>query len=244
MHMDNSFEQLKIETTQNIDIEYKLAGVGDRILATIIDSIILLVYMIIMAFSIAGSYPSLWIFVLIYIPFFFYHFLCELFLDGQSIGKKIRGIKVIKVDGTRPSVVDYFSRWLLGLVEIMMTGGVVALLSILLTKKSQRIGDMIGKTSVVKIEKGFKLEDTIYMGTGDNYTPKFPQAKYLNDEDANLIREVLGKYNGKVLTYQIADATKKLTDIYIKKLNLDNNLEPFEFLSTLLKDYNHFNGKI
>lgn len=242
--MDNSYELLNIETTQNIDIQYKIAGVGDRILAHIIDFVLLFAYLIFVAFTIKDTYPPLWILVGLYIPLFFYHFLCELFLGGQSIGKKARKIKVIKVDGTRPSVIDYFSRWLLGLVEITMTGGVVALLTILVSSKSQRIGDMIGKTSVVKLEKELKLEDTIYVATDENYIPVFPQARYLTDKDANIIRELLAKNNGDQLTYQLIDATNKLKNIFLKKLSIKSDLSPVEFLSTLLTDYNHLSGKV
>jgi len=242
--MDNSFERLNIETTQNIDIEYKIAGVGDRILAHIIDILVLFTYMIIIAFTIKDTYPPLWILVGVYIPFIFYHFLCELFLDGQSIGKKARKIKVIKVDGSRPSVIDYFSRWLLGLFEITLTSGVVALITILVSKKSQRIGDMIGKTSVVKLEKELKLEDTIYINTDGNYVPVFSQARYLTDNDANIIREVLAKNNTDQLTYQLIDATNKLKNIYLKKLNINSDLSPVEFLTTLLSDYNHLSGRV
>lgn len=243
--MDNSYEQLNIETTQNIDIEYKIAGVGDRILAHIIDILLIFAYFLFVAFVIMDiimSSPI--IIVFIYIPIIFYHFLCEVFLGGQSIGKKVRKIKVIKVDGSRPSVVDYFARWLLGLVEISMTGGVVALITILVSSKSQRIGDMIGKTSVVKLETDLTLEDTIFISTDESYTPEFPQARYLTDKDANLIREVLSKNTGDQLTYQLINATNKLKNIYLQKLNIKSDLSPVDFLTTLLIDYNHLSGKV
>lgn len=242
--MDNSYELLNIETTQNIDIEYKIAGVGDRILAHIIDFVLLFAYLLFGGAVVVDYFQYTPILILYFIPLFFYHFLCELFLGGQSIGKKAWKIKVIKVDGTRPSVIDYFSRWLLGLVEITMTGGVVALITILVSSKSQRIGDMIGKTSVVKLEKELKLEDTIYIATDENYTPVFPQARYLTDKDANIIRELLAKNNGDQLTYQLIDATNKLKNIFLKKLSIKSDLSPVEFLSTLLKDYNHLSGKV
>lgn len=242
--MDNSYEQLNIETTQNIDIEYKIAGVGDRILAQIIDLLILFAYIIFIAVTVMKFNPPEALTILAFIPVFFYHFLCEVFLDGQSLGKKVRKIKVIKVDGTRPSVVDYFSRWLFGIVEIIMTSGVIALITILVSSKSQRIGDMIGKTSVVKLEKSLTLEDTIFISTDVAYTPVFSQAKYLTDKDANLIREVLAKNSGDQLTYQIIDATNKLKNIYLKKLNIKSDMTPVEFLTTILIDYNHQNGRV
>lgn len=243
--MDNSYEQLNIETTQNIDIEYKIAGIGDRILAHVIDLLLIFAYFLFVAFVILDIIASLPIMILfIYVPIFFYHFICEVFLGGQSIGKKVRKIKVIKVDGSRPSVIDYFSRWLLGLVEISMTGGVVALITILVSSKSQRIGDMIGKTSVVKIDNNLSLEDTMYIATDETYVPIFPQARYLTDKDANLIREVLAKNSGSPQSYPVIDAANKLKNIYLQKLNIKSDLSSVEFLSTLLVDYNYHSGKV
>lgn len=242
--MGKSYSHLSIGTTQNIDIEFKIASTGDRIVATIIDFLIVFTYYIFIAFTIRGTYPPLSILISVHIPIVFYHFLCEVFLGGQSIGKKVKKIKVIKVDGTRPSVVDYLARWLLSLVEILMTGGVVALITIIVSDNSQRLGDMLGKTTVIKLEKGIKLEDTIFVSTDESHFPVFPQARYLTDEDANMIREVLAKNNAGQQSYQVIDATSKLKNIYLKKLNIKSDLQPVDFLKTLLIDYNHQSGKV
>lgn len=237
--MKKSYKYISVETTQNIDIEFKIASVGDRILAHIIDILILFAYFLFAGYVIKDTYPPVYIFILFfYIPLLFYHFLCEVFLGGQSIGKKARKIKVIKLDGSRPSVVDYFARWLLGLVEISMTGGVVALITIIISDKSQRLGDMLGKTTVIK------LEDTIFVSTDESHTPVFPQARYLTDEDANMIREVLAKNNGPSKSYPVIDAANKLKKIYMQKLNIKSDLSSIEFLSTLLVDYNYHSGKV
>ena len=88
------------------------------------------------------------------------------------------------------------------------------------------------------------MEDTIYVATDENYIPVFPQARYLTDKDANIIRELLAKNNGDQLTYQLIDATNKLKNIFLKKLSIKSDLSPVEFLSTLLTDYNHLSGKV
>ena len=63
---------VKIQTSQNVDIEYELAGVGDRILATIADLLILAIYgILVLIFTSMISdtkFMSLSLIILLYIP--------------------------------------------------------------------------------------------------------------------------------------------------------------------------------
>ena len=100
--------EIQIETTQNVTIEYKIGSVGDRIIATLIDLLILIGYTIALVLLISQLKLKLGIagVIILYIPAFFYDLLCETFLNGQSFGKKIRKIKVVKLDGSQPNFVS------------------------------------------------------------------------------------------------------------------------------------------
>ena len=63
----------------------------------------------------------------------------ELFNHGQSVGKMVMRIRVVKKDGTTPGIGDFFMRWLLQLVDLGFSG--VGALVILISKNSQRLGD-------------------------------------------------------------------------------------------------------
>src|SRR5262245_55282361 len=99
-------ENIKITTTQNVDLEYVSAGVGYRILASLLDSIFQVVYFLLFVFLFGyiGSgfdymerdYFTLTLFIIFMLPLLLYHFLSELLMNGQSLGKKIVGIKVVK----------------------------------------------------------------------------------------------------------------------------------------------------
>src|SRR5665648_1019312 len=103
---------LKIDTLQNIDIEQPIASIGERIAATLLDMLFIMSYTMIVAF-IAGDLHSKTLMVIALIPASLYSIVSELAMNGQSWGKKILKIKVVKTDGTVTTFSSYFLRWIL-----------------------------------------------------------------------------------------------------------------------------------
>ena len=85
--MDN----IKIQTTQNVDIEYQLASIGDRILATLLDYVFFLAYgvmwLIIFAFTNKWLEKHIAIVVIAFLPILFYDLFCETFLKENHLVK-------------------------------------------------------------------------------------------------------------------------------------------------------------
>ena len=116
-------QTIEIQTTQNVHIEYPVASVGDRVVAGLIDQLIMIGYLIAIIFfyiwllnvteGSSFSYPVAY-FVILFLPLFFYHLLCETYLNGQSFGKKLMKMRVVKLDGTQAGIGSYFLRWILG----------------------------------------------------------------------------------------------------------------------------------
>ena len=94
--------------------------------------------------------------IAIYLPALFYHFLMELFNHGQSVGKMVMRIRVVKKDGTTPGIGDFFMRWLLQLVDLGFSG--VGALVILISKNSQRLGDLAAGTMVIQLNDYRKIK--------------------------------------------------------------------------------------
>ena len=241
-------QTIEIQTTQNVHIEYPVASVGDRVVAGLIDQLIMVGYLIAIIFfylwllnvteGSSFSYPVAY-FVILFLPLFFYHLLCETYLNGQSFGKKMMKMRVVKLDGTQAGIGSYFLRWILAPIDIYFTYGSVGLVTMIVNGKGQRLGDLAAHTSVVKLKAETKLDDTILRVTPTNYEVKFPQVSALSDKDISLVKEVLDLNFKKpdITVYtRILNKTKEAIE---KKIGVSTNLHPLIFLDTVLKDYNY-----
>src|SRR3954449_5649703 len=141
---------ISITTSQNIELEYDLASLGERIVATIIDLVILVGYIILIGmftnFSDGLGYKYGWVYMFLFLPITFYSLLCETFLNGQSVGKKVIGIKVISLNGNPASFGQYLIRWVFRLVDLWIGSFMLAVIMIAVSEKHQRMGDIVAGT--------------------------------------------------------------------------------------------------
>lgn len=238
---------ISITTTQNIELEYELASVGERIVALLIDFLIIGGYMILFTAIIGfGSFnsfldnnPYLFI-VLVIIPAFFYQLVFEMAMNGQSPGKRTMNIKVISLNGQQPRFSQYLIRWLFRLIDIDMTFCLGALITAAATGKHQRIGDLVAGTTLVNTRPKNNLQQTLYVPTIDiNYIVTYPQVIKLKDSDMQLIKEVLVLVRQSGNSYFAFEAARKIEDVLHIKMQSEGTL----FLQTLLADYNHLTAK-
>lgn len=210
-----------------------------------IDLIIMGIYAAVMSGLITEiGLASYWLFILVVaLPFLFYHLLLEIFLDGQSLGKKAVEIKVISTDGTPATVGSYLLRWMFRLIEIGATSGMLAFFTILINGKGQRLGDMAAGTTVVKTKKSTDLSDTLYADIEEGYSPHYPEVSLLSDNDISVIKEVLNKRNDydrtthhKLLLKTQYAIRRKMGATTVEEEN------SVEFLRTVVKDYNFIHG--
>ncbi|WP_201986899.1 RDD family protein [Hymenobacter rubidus] len=231
---------IRIQTTQNVTLEYETASVGDRILASLIDYGLYLTWFIAWAvlnneFNISpGGRAGM---VLMYLPTTFYMLACEVFFNGQTLGKKALKLRVVRLDGTRAGLGDYLLRWLLRPVEIVMTLGVVALITILLNGRSQRLGDLAAGTTVISLKKrpDYSTPMAAEVARIEGYQPVFTQAAALSDHDVALIRKLLfhgTRQENPVLINEVANKVKAITGIH-------TDLPDAPFLKTVLRDHAH-----
>lgn len=237
---------IKITTTQNIDLEYDLAGVGERFVAWLIDAGIFIAYFIvitaIIGFGDMGAFidKNPWISILFIFPFVFYNLACDIALNGQTLGKKVMKIKVISLNGDQATMGQYMIRWLFRLVDIYLFEALVAFITVAVSPKKQRVGDMVAGTAVIKTSPPSTLHQTIYVPTPDlNYTVSFPEVTILTDKDMQLVKEVIlnvNKTGNSMLAYQAAEKIKGI-------LQVQTSLDPLYFLQVLIADYNHLTSR-
>jgi uncharacterized RDD family membrane protein YckC len=234
-------QTVRIQTAQNVFIEYQPASIGDRILAALIDYVTLYSYIILGALLLgAMEVNQVWIYIVVLgIPFLFYDLVLEITLDGQTIGKKARNIKVVKLDGTQPTIASYLLRWLIRPVDVFFSGA-VAIIVISLNGKGQRLGDLAAGTSVVSLNRRVGLSETILPQVQENYQPVYPQVMSLTDTDVALIKEALYVHkNSDSPDYRLLEMlANKIKTV----LNVESNMPPMAFLHTILKDYTFLTG--
>ena len=188
---------ISINTTQNVSIDYELAGLMERLLAFLIDTLILVVYLSIVRWIIILGVlidsDDIIVFLiavlLTFPPFFGYHLMCESLWNGQSIGKKALGIKVMKCNGQQMDIGDYGKRWMFRLIDILFSCGSVAVITIMSNDYNQRLGDIVGDTCVVKTSprNQMSIRDVLKIKTQENYEPKYEGVVRFTEEEMNFL---------------------------------------------------------
>ncbi len=117
---------LKVRTAQNVQLEYQLANIGQRILGAFLDLLVVVLYFFLLIYAmgtlaninIFEDSLDLLIYIMIVVPPALYLPVSEYFWKGQTIGKKILKLKVTKTDGSTPSMGDIILRWLLRTIDV------------------------------------------------------------------------------------------------------------------------------
>lgn len=232
-------QAVSIQTTQNIQLEYPLAGIGERILAFVIDIVIIGSVYLLLSFILNQLGVSMGIAVsgLLALLVYLYRLICEVLMNGQTVGKLALNIKVVKLDGSTPSFVSYFLRWLLEPIDFFIVG--LGVIFIILTKNGQRVGDLLAGTTVVKMKKisATNVQNKILMDVVDeDYEPQIFEAANITDAEVRLVKDALKAFKN--------DAVKKPIELVEEKLkhkyNIQSDLPTVKFLYTLLRDHTYY----
>ena len=235
--------KLAINTAQNVNLDYKLIGLGERMVAFLIDGIILITYMTIMENLVefsqifdADGWTKRGFTGLFLLPAFFYSVFCHIIFGGQTVGKMILKIKVVSIDGSPTEWYNFFVRWMLRIVDIWVFSPSIGILSILLSDKKQRIGDAAAGTVVISVKKKHKISSTILEDINDDYEPVFSNVTQLTDKDVRIIKEAytISRKNNDFRTLTLLK--KKICDT----LGIETKLYDIQFIDTILKDYNFY----
>jgi uncharacterized RDD family membrane protein YckC len=159
-------ETLVIETPERVPLHFALASIGNRFLACAIDHAIQIVTIILMviAFTVVANYSRLgdrvsnapkWVIALAIVVLFLlisgYFTFFEWLWNGQTPGKRWLKLRVIREDGRPITFFEAAVRNLLRDFDMMPAPFYsVGLISVFISSKDQRIGDMVAGTVVVR----------------------------------------------------------------------------------------------
>jgi uncharacterized RDD family membrane protein YckC len=165
-------DNLVVETPEQTSIEFPLAGIGSRFLAVLIDTLIQFAVAIVLglillgvsfalpdAFESTSAKADIWILAILIIAafllFYGYFIVFESIWNGQSPGKRLTRLRVIKDTGQPITPVDAVGRNLLRIVDQLPAAYGVGVLCAWISPQSKRLGDYVAGTVVVH-EKPFE----------------------------------------------------------------------------------------
>jgi uncharacterized RDD family membrane protein YckC len=159
------YEVLTVETPENLELRLPLAGFGPRFLAQLVDNVILgvvgtVVFIAAIASSAvyvpaSGSEEALLVPIIIMILLLLfvtvgYYALFESLWNGQTPGKRLTGIRVVRRGGLPLTFREVALRNLIRLVDWLPSYGFAGLVSFFATRNQQRLGDLAADTVVIR----------------------------------------------------------------------------------------------
>ncbi len=171
-------DELIIETPERVELHYVLASVGNRFLASAIDhmiqaGLIIAISLIVLAFEDWRLAPGMGVWaaalaILIGFSIYWGYFvLFETMWNGQTPGKRLMKLRVVREDGRPVRFFDVFVRNILRLAVDFMPAPsyAVGVISIIFGSRSKRVGDFVAGTVVVKerATEAPSLNEIIYL---------------------------------------------------------------------------------
>ena len=251
---------IQIATPFNIDLEFEIAEFHKRLFAYAIDFLLLIIYTLLLKYFLFQDRSDMEdnkgiAMLVISLPTLLYSLIVEVLMKGQSIGKKIMGLRIISLTGGEPELGQYLMRWITRFWEwpfffgyiffegtpiisfIFSTGmlGVAVIIIIAVSKNSQRLGDMGAGTVVVNTKSDLSIHDTVFMQVSQDYKVMFPGVMRLSDRDINTIKNVMTQAQKKGNYEMCNRVAMRVKDV----LQLKTDMYPPDFLEKLLEDYNY-----
>lgn len=234
-------KNIEITTSQNVTIQYGLATVWERAIAMVLDLLIMTVASLILWGLQALIFPDSYDLMLYFTVFsiiLLYNLAFEQLNNGQSLGKKILQLRVIRLDGEKTNFLDYLMRWIFRALDIYFSLGGIAILSIISSTYSQRLGDLLANTVVVNVGKSerMRLESLLKLNKMDQNKITYPQVAKMPEEAMLIVKETLTKQI-KLDNTAHDEALNLLAEKMSKELKMKVPQDKKLFLRTLLKDY-------
>lgn len=239
-----------IVTSQYVAITQTPAGVGERVLARLIDIFIVCAYIwalyslldylhessIINDFWAKHEDLRLFSWLALMVPAMFYTPLCEMFLNGQTFGKRIMRTRVVMADGSSLTMGAILLRWVFMLADIhFMCMGIIF---IICTRRRQRLGDLAAGTMVIRQPGRTKIHlslDEFYYATPD-YAPRYPEVQQLSLGQIDVVQRMLHD----TVVYS-DEQVERLASKIERMLGVSRNQQDAtEFLETILHDYQYY----
>jgi uncharacterized RDD family membrane protein YckC len=174
-------DRIAISTPEGVALDLVLAGLGSRILARLLDSLVQtgVLYVLNTGVTLLAGFTaggvSGWLIALLlvfyFLSFFAYDIFFEMAWHGQTIGKRAMGLRVVRSGGRRIGFLSSCVRNIVRLVDLMPVGYLVGCVTIFCSKTNRRVGDMVAGTYVVRERVGAKTSSALAWGSRPSVAP-------------------------------------------------------------------------
>jgi uncharacterized membrane protein SpoIIM required for sporulation/uncharacterized RDD family membrane protein YckC len=148
-----------VETPEQVLVSYTLAGVGARAVAALVDTILLLLLLgamlwgVLKAFGKVEEQANWLVFTYLVVQFLIlwgYFLAFEALWDGQTPGKRLLRLRVVRTGGGGVDIAESAARNLLRVIDFLPFGYFAGMVSVVATQRNQRLGDLVAGTIVVR----------------------------------------------------------------------------------------------
>ena len=243
-----ALEKLSIDTPEQIALEFQLATIGSRFLALAVDTLIqLLGALVLLAAAVGvrlvtgpfGAGAPTWVFAIVLLGWFTLYYgyfaLFESAWNGQTPGKRLLGLRVIHTSGRPISVYEAVLRNVVRIVDQMPGIYAVGMVSVFVTERSQRLGDLAASSVVVHERLSEGEAATIEIREHDPAAPRYGAAR-LPEQELLVVETFLRRrheLDGWARVQNAERIARRLRD----KLGLQEAGRNEEFLEEVLAEY-------
>jgi uncharacterized RDD family membrane protein YckC len=187
-------------TPEAVQLHADVAGVGSRTIALVVDTFLQAMVLVPVLFvslgdGVGGTGEAVVVGIVVFFVLWFYFPAFEWLWRGQTPGKRYQGIRVVRTDGQPVGLAPVLVRNLIRIVDVTLLP-FLALISMVITRRSQRLGDLAAGTMVVR-ERALPAPSALSLPlspTGGVYSPSAAlDTSGMTERDYTVLRTFLAR---------------------------------------------------
>ena len=195
-------DRVRIATPEGVDVELTLAGIGSRFIAAFLDLLIQGSVLLAAAFALgvlgndnAGGLGVAAYSIIFFLVFFGYDVLFEVRSRGRTPGKRWTGLRVVLSGGRPITFVPSCVRNVMRVIDILPPIYGIGMLSIFVTPRNQRLGDLAAGTLVVRDRPGGLRSGPEEVALASRRVEGWDVSS-VSAQDIGTVRQFLGRRSG------------------------------------------------
>ena len=200
-------DRVTIATPEGVDLTLMLAGAGSRFASALVDILvqgaIIVAVTIVVAVAGLGGYGAAVVAIVSFVVVFGYDVSFEVLASGRTPGKRVNGLRVVRTGGQPVDLLTSVIRNLLRIVDFLPFSYLLGIVSILVTSRNQRLGDLAAGTLVVRERKEGRL------GVRPPFVPAAPDSSPALDVSAITAEELIAVRSYLGRRHELSDAVRR-----------------------------------